>query len=488
MVNILLVDDERVILEGISGFVNWSKLGAKLAGTARNGIEALEWIMTHKPDIVITDIRMPGLDGLQLIERVREQGLQIRFIMLSGYSDFEYARSAMRYGVKHYLLKPCNEDVIEQALADVINEWEQSSNKEQFQRKMEDELQKMLPHAKEQLLKEFVTNKTYGIRDWVRYRSIFGLSSESRRVRLVLVQVEGEGQFEHLFALKNISEDIFGRSTLLLGTTIGEQVLLMIDAAAEPAVLFGLLDRIKLTFFEYYKLDATIAMSEPGDMDEIRMMYLEALECLNHRFYLGEGSIITKHDIKLDGEPPHDPVGYDDERIPMLIKAGRWEDVQQEIYDFFTILASRRLDARIAKSYVIILYTTIVRLDAVQLQHLMRDLAELDQIDTLHGLQRIVEAAAKVITLQNYEANRSRYSSIIRKVIEIVQMNVSNPELSLSGVANKMLYMNADYLGKLFKKETGEKFSNYVTKARMDKAIELIGEMEDVKVFELAAD
>lgn len=122
MYKVLLVDDERVILEGISSFVNWEEVGTKLVGTAENGIVAYELIQKYEPDIVITDIIMPGLDGIQLLKKAHKTHSRIKWILLSGYGEFSYAQTAMKYGVKHYLLKPTNEEIISQAIEEVIHE------------------------------------------------------------------------------------------------------------------------------------------------------------------------------------------------------------------------------------------------------------------------------------------------------------------------------------------------------------------------------
>ena len=106
MYSVLLVDDERIILEGLSVVVEWERHGTALAGKAKNGAEALEMIREIRPDIVITDLKMPNMNGLELIAAVREEYPDIVFVILSGYDEFEYAQRAMQYGVRHYLLKP----------------------------------------------------------------------------------------------------------------------------------------------------------------------------------------------------------------------------------------------------------------------------------------------------------------------------------------------------------------------------------------------
>jgi two-component system response regulator YesN len=485
---VLLVDDERMIIEGISKVMNWSAFGTELAGTARNGIEGLDFIMEHQPDIVITDIRMPGLDGIELISKVRELDLSVQFIMLSGFGEFDYARSAMQFGVKHYLLKPSGEDAIGEALTEIVGELDRRRNKDQFFERMEAEFKKMMPHVKEQILREFVMNKTYGKSDWERYRGLFGFAAGHGKVRMVLFQAEGAYEFEHLFALKNIAGDILGADTLLLSTTIGPHVLLLVKHDDDTSkTLVNDIETIKGIFTGFYKMDVTIALSEPGDMTDARSQYRETLACLNHRFYLGEGSLITKRDIAADAaEDGGKDLDFDEDRFSMLIKSGRWDDVTGALDEFFGKLTALRLSAELAQSYVITLFMVVIRQDAAHMAEHLQKLAQIGNARTLQGLKEFLEATARSITIRNYEVNKRKHSSIVQKVLEIIGENLGNPTLSLNSVAGEMLYMNPDYLGKLFKKEVGEKFSNYVMKTRMEKAIDHIVQTGDVKVFELA--
>ena len=109
MLKMIIVDDEKIIRETIHSLIDWNSLGIDVAAVCKDGIEAFDCILDEYPDIVMTDIKMPGLSGLDLIEKVRAAQLNTEFIILSGYGEFEFARTAMRYGVKHYLLKPSNE-------------------------------------------------------------------------------------------------------------------------------------------------------------------------------------------------------------------------------------------------------------------------------------------------------------------------------------------------------------------------------------------
>lgn len=138
MLNIVLVDDEHIIREGIRQMIDWEANGYQLRAVLENGAQALEYLQSHAVDIVITDIRMPVMDGLQLIEASAALPQPPRFVLLSGYGDFQYASTAMRYGVRHYLLKPSDEDEILAALGEIS----ESLQKEQAVPEASDELEK----------------------------------------------------------------------------------------------------------------------------------------------------------------------------------------------------------------------------------------------------------------------------------------------------------------------------------------------------------
>src|SRR5699024_545596 len=110
MIKVLIADDEHRICKLIMKLINWEEISMDVIGTASNGIEALDLIKEKRPNIVITDIRMPGYDGLEMINRAKRENQDIEFIIVSGYSHFEYAKKAMAYGVKDYLLKPINRE------------------------------------------------------------------------------------------------------------------------------------------------------------------------------------------------------------------------------------------------------------------------------------------------------------------------------------------------------------------------------------------
>lgn len=492
MYKVLLVDDERMILDGISRVVDWSKASCQLIGTARNGLDAYEQITAHPPDIVISDIAMPGLDGIGLVARTHDSYPEIRFIMLSGYKDFDYARQAMQYGVKHYLLKPCNEGQILEALTELTAEMEGLNEREQFVSRMKQDFQRMLPHVKSQFLKEFITNKTYGSHDLEYYQQLFGLELQHKQVRVVLMRPEDPHEHEHLFALQNIASDLL--PAILLSTTIQGHVLLVLadesrsEGEAGPISVMSSIHQVCAAFYKFYKLEVTAAASEPDTMLKLRTLYRETQQYMSHRFYTGEGSLITKDDLTTtDSSVNGADFDLDEEKFCLLVKSGNKEEAAEEVKRLFSLLGQYRYDIAVTRSYILQLYAAMIRIcPQEEMADFTARMGDLAQMQTLAELENIVQEAADDLTSVYYRSNIHRQSSTVNKMLAIIEENYSNPELSLSGVASQMLYMNADYLGKIFKKVTGDSFSHYLNRYRVQRAAEHIRLTGDVKVFELA--
>jgi two-component system, response regulator YesN len=482
---VLLADDEKIIVDGISSVIDWGSLDTELVATARNGIDAYEKISELQPDIVISDIRMPGMDGLTLVSKVHKEFPAIRFILLSGFSEFEYAQKAMQYGVKNYLLKPCNEGQITDALAEILSELREEGEHDTYLRQLRDDYEKAQPYLKAQLLTEFLSGKTSTAEDLEAYQQLFGQDISTRRVRLILFQLEGEFSYDHLYAIKNIGEEIL--SNLVLNTHVGEYALFLTGDQGGIQTLYNQIAQMRERLLQNHGRITTAAISEADFVKNARSLYRKAQEYLEHRFYFGEGSIITSNDIQpISGSLPPDMMA-DVQQICLKIKSGHMDDVRTEVDTAFRKMAALRLGIPLTKSYCIQLYLEIVKAgDSERKQDYLTGTSGLLGMETVQQMHDYIEEAAVEMTREFYLRFQSKQSSAVNRVIEIVKENLGNPELSLKMVASEMLYMNPDYLGKLFKQETGQRFSAYLTKLRIEKAVEHILECDDVKVVALA--
>ena len=128
--NVLIADDEKIVLDGLKYIIDWNALGFSICQTASDGKDALDKILSLNPDLVLIDIRMPLMNGVEVVQAAVEQGYSGKFIILSGVTDFKLAQTAMRYGVDFYLTKPIDEDELEHAVS-TIHDLIQTESKNQ---------------------------------------------------------------------------------------------------------------------------------------------------------------------------------------------------------------------------------------------------------------------------------------------------------------------------------------------------------------------
>ncbi|NLM10049.1 MAG: response regulator, partial [Clostridiaceae bacterium] len=145
MYTLLIADDERAVREGISKSVCWSDIGIGRVLLAANGKEAYNIILKEHPNIVLTDIIMPVLTGIELVEKVKNNMPGIQFIILSGYNDFAYAQKAIQNEVMQYLLKPCDADSIRKSVQKAVSRIQDIENKERFITSMKENVERLFP-------------------------------------------------------------------------------------------------------------------------------------------------------------------------------------------------------------------------------------------------------------------------------------------------------------------------------------------------------
>lgn len=485
MYKVLLVDDERIIREGISKIIDWEGHGFCFMGAAENAIEAYDIILKEKPHIVITDIKMPVMSGLELIRKVKEVFEDVVFIVLSGYGEFELASQAMRYGVKYYLLKPCNENTIIEALNNAKAEVIQREKRQQFIEKNIKTMQKILPLVREQFIRDYVMSKGYTVKELDYYCNLLSIRQEEP-IRMVIFQVSEEYNFEIVHALSNVIEEVFN-GEIYYKTIIKNQVLVLVRSMKDEALL-RIIEKVKNTFFEYSSTETTVCYSDSGCFKDIPVMFRQLQECFKYSLYFEEGSIITPKDIEfLVGENKNEILTFDYERITLAIKSGNTEEVESLINQFFYELKKSGCVFSLVKLYCIELYMKIIRGCAHEkMTGYIEKTIDLQNMGTVNEIQQFILNTAKELANENHMKVIKRRSAIVDKLMKYVEANISNEDLSLKWIAKNVLYMNEVYLSKLFSKETGEKFSQYLTRVRIEKALELMKNSDCDKVYEIA--
>lgn len=480
MYKVLIVDDERIIREGIANVIEWEQHKLILAGTAKDGIEAYEMINNINPDIVITDIIMPGMNGLDLIAKVSEEYKDITFVILSGHGEFNYASKAMAFGVKHYILKPCDENTIIPVLEKVIQE---KNEKENFLESINYNLKKVIPQVKEQFLREFVMEGKYSSYEIDYFLHLFDIKED--KFKLIVLKIDGECDLLEKFALRNIACEVIGENRVNLSSIVENNIVVLINTI-DLEELSALFTRIKETFFRHFRAVISIAVSNENSFINIQEMYTEVQECLKYEFYLGEGSIITNEDVKFKDTDEVSEFKIDYDAIAVAIKTGDIESIDLKIKSFFEIVDKKKLEIEIAKTYCIELFLVIIRQQNLEeIREYSKGIWKIETMHTLNQIYEYIKAEAAKISQSNYEKTNKNYGIIINDVVKCIEENIDNENLSLTWIAKEVLFMNENYLGKLFYKQTNEKFSQYVMRKRMEKAKELFLNY-DYKIYEVA--
>lgn len=484
MYKVLIVDDERIIREGISRLIDWERHGFALIGIAKNALEALDQIHSQEPHIVITDIKMPIMDGLALIKQVKESHPGILFVVLSGYGEFELANEAMRSGVRHYLLKPCNEDEILAVLNEVQETLIQRERREAFIQRNKKNLDRVMPLVREQFLRDYVMNRSYTLDEYTEYCTLLDIAETS--VRLILFQPEQDFEFHNLYVLSELISEAFGQQ-LYFHTILKNQVLVL-TRELDSDGLVQRIERVKHDFLQFDHVEITTALSDEGSFHSIPQMYRETQECLKYAFYVGEGSIVTKADIEKCRESRYeDLLTFDLERITLSIKSGNMPEMDYLLEQFFETLRENKCTYQVSKIYVMELFMAILRgCSPEAMGSYMEKILDLQQASSLDAIQGFIKCAGRELASANHGRILTRHSTIVGRMIQAVETHLPNEDLSLKWIARNILYMNEGYLSKLFFKNTGERFSQYLTRIRMEKARELIRTCAYERVYEVA--
>lgn len=159
MFKVLIADDEIYVVALIQKLIQWEKFNMEVVATANDGITALNLVKEIAPDVVIVDVRMPGYDGISFMDKVREFNTNVRFIVISGHKQFDYAKGAMRNNAEDYLLKPINKEELEHVLEHVYNELTKSQKRESEQKVMKEALDTSRSYMRQSLAKGLVRNE-----------------------------------------------------------------------------------------------------------------------------------------------------------------------------------------------------------------------------------------------------------------------------------------------------------------------------------------
>lgn len=490
MLKVLLVDDEPYVIEGLKVMVDWSAQGFVICGEASNGAEALEIVQLCNPDLIITDIRMPVMDGLELIKKCHEQlYTSAKFIILSGYDEFSYVTQAMKYNTKDYLLKPVDDEELNQLLSKLSVEIEierlkvQNTNRQiafvanQCVRRL------ISGEKKESLVNRFSLLLGIGkqedigclLIDFTDSKNNSERTSSGYAKRVARKVIEEEIRVMYQF---NIFEDDNER----LGIVNCPGIAVNCSLGEFPQ---HIMDKLKDELGGGFTISVSNYGLGPEALEEI---YKSALYALDFKFYQ-EQAVILKYDDLKDLHMSSNAKNEQYRLLLQFIRENRADELTQSLDEMFNYykeqLVLPKSIVSAIKSFLLEVVKLLKELD-IDSNTYLESVVELDKKLEQLTISKLKEAFLKqcLVAVEVIESSKCSSSQlIIYEIKEYIQQNYFK-DIKLKSVA-KQFYMNPVYLGQVFKKVTGVQFNDYLNSVRVEEAIKLL-RRTDMKVSEIS--
>lgn len=516
---LILVDDEEDVREGLLGQIQWESLGYQVMDTAENGKEAAEMVEKHHPDVVVTDIQMPFMNGLQLSEWIRNHYPGTKIIILTGYDEFEYAQKAIRLGIDEYVLKPFSAGELVEVLEKVKDQIdEEMADKENVQL-LTEHYRKNLPILQSLFLSSLMSRRLpepeireksqhYDLDlDGQSYMvSVISIDSMSRVSNALVGSARSNESASlrethdtqlQLFAVLNIAEEIVRRNyTNKVFIHHDEVVLLSIseDTRSEDAAnrTFQLVEEIVFSVERYLKLTVTIGVgSVISDIGDILSSYKEAQQALDYRLILGNNKVIWIEDVESRKCAPSSFDEVKEKELVRCLKLGSDEELLDLLNDHFSGLLDGRVSNQDFQVYLLEMLTVVIR--AAKDIHVDLDQLFGNKVSILGQFSKFTHAEeAKswfidvCMKIKNdiTSDRQTSYNKLVTEAREYILSNYGEKELSITKVCNH-LHISTGYFSNIFKKEMKMTFVSFLMGVRMEAAQDLL-RTTDLKAFEIA--
>lgn len=485
MIKVLIVDDEPKLREGLKSIVPWRELGFQIADTAANGNEALEKHKLHAPDVMVVDIRMPGMDGLQLIEAIRAVDSQVHLLILSGYADFDYAQKAISHRVDGYLLKPVDEGELAAYLVQVKESIEQEREQDAKNKEAEE-------GNRELLIQGLITDEEAPDERRIQSAERLGLMWEYYQVLLIHVHGSDEASQELDIVMKRKLVGLFeenGRGVVFsLNAYIGVLLPIRIHSQTGRKELYRELDLAASEIGVAYT--AAVGLHVHG-IEQIAASYRSARELIRQRFFFESGELLFQksewfgEDMKPCDGHMYDSVLFTDQlyyavdvgndhvlTTLMSSAAGamiREQFTEEEIKGLFVEMLTG-VQNKLTQHHSELQSRTKEYSDRIASIYRQRSIHDLCR----HSVQFLEELIA--------HAGKGGKDQEMKRIIDLIQRNYGE-NIKLETLASVFNY-NSAYLGKMFKNTTGEYFNTYLDKVRIDKAKNFL--KQGMKVYQVA--
>lgn len=495
MLKMIIVDDEYLERNGLAKSMDWGNIGIEIAGLYDNGKAALNAILQNKPDILLTDIKMPIMDGLTLAQKVREIDQIIKIIFISGYEDFQYAKKAIELNASEYILKPFVLDDLENFFKEIAKKCEDEKKSLHDQSIMMQKLEESLPYLSDRfyfdLLMGIHTDEEY-VKGRIKFLDI------PLQINGIYYANALEIDYWHKYEVKNLDKYYQTLSVFILAK-IREKlagnygVCININESVYGIIIsydrvsnhekenIILMEVIQKELQEYFKVDITIGVSKPTcQAIHLNMAFKQAREAARQKFTIGTNQIIHYEDIATRNSIEFGSIINESrDSLLTMISIGDSSGIAKLVDILFAALLEATSDIRYIQSICIdiINKASIVLLNksydmkesAGSIESLLVNLLE---FDTAYALQHWIKSKLTAIADYIGQKSCSRSNRIVEQIKDVIKNRYAE-ELTIADVV-KEIYLSAGYATQLFKKETGISIIDYIIQTRIDTAKELL--------------
>ncbi|NMO97602.1 response regulator [Paenibacillus lemnae] len=506
MLQILLVDDEHYVVDDLQVAFPWTEFGIGTVHKAYSGYQAMQILQKVPVDILITDIAMPGMSGLELVNFTKENYPKTKFILLTGYSDFEYAVEALKNGVLEYLLKPLDQSKLRSALQSTILKIQEELSLSASLDRAKLAFREHLPLLKDKLLCELIQGKKYAAGELMEKLSSYQISiREQEGIYLILVRLEerftsygSDSQTLFEYAVINIAEEIFRDSfeiwqcrdpyeylVFVLKHKEEEEVL---DKDSVMKRLNQKAEQLHYNVNEYLKGGISVVLSYPGVFpQEVRVMYEDAVYALRQQVGNRQGYFLS-----VAGKPHKTSVQplrilYESPSLIHLLETGQWHAYKERLHRIQEECDS--LSGYNAEYFEEIrsLFLASFHYIAHKNQKLLSDLVgyERMQKSSFRSLDQLIgwgEELADMLRDKLETDTRSNQQKVVEEIRNFIDHSYANT--SLQSAADHVS-LHPSYVSKLFKQVIGVSISEYIYQVKMEQALIQLKD-SDAKVYEIS--
>ena len=498
---VLLADDEEEIRTGISRKIDWASLGFCLVGEAGNGAEALELAEQLQPDVVLTDIKMPFMDGLELCRRLRQSLPGAKLVVFSGFDDFEYARQAVGMGVSEYILKPINAMELSEVLTKLRRQLDQQHLERRDMETMRRRYEESLPVLRGLFYTRLLSGQLRP--DQVQDRAAryeIDLPSGLWTAALVHADLPGDGaDFDRdelvLLSIQSFLEEHFVlEGCAARAVLFGDAVALLVQLAGADQLYPFLeeLERLSLLSRSYLGIPLTAGAGLPcRGPEELHRSMEGARSALDYRALTEGGRVIYIGDLEPQSDAELSFEEEDQRALSAAIKLGSPQQVEEVVLGLIGRLKQAGLSLSKCRLFLLELVTCLIRLarsGGVAVEEVFGSnftgAVSISDFSSLEELGRwLGERCRKLHELLGRRRTDSA-GRLVERARDYIAGHYADERLSVESLCSH-IHLSPTYFSTLFKREVGMSFTAYVTQVRMEEAVRLLRDTDE-KTYRIA--